>query len=71
LEDVSVLLKTPQVRVEQAKCTYGIPCFRAGSVQTDYPTFLPLRNALRLGDVLLGATRLFPKFDILGDFLLP
>lgn len=56
-EDVSVLLKVPQVRLEQAKRAFGVRCIRAFSLQADYPAFLLLHNASRLGDALLGTVK--------------
>jgi hypothetical protein len=34
-ENVPVLLKAPHVRLEQAKCSFGLPCIDPGNPQTD------------------------------------
>jgi hypothetical protein len=57
-EKVSVLLKAPQVRLEQAKCSFGIPRIDARSPQTDYAAFLLLYDAPPFGDELLGAAKI-------------
>jgi hypothetical protein len=44
-ENVSVFLKAPQVRLEQAKCSFGIPRIHPGSPQADYAAFLFLYDA--------------------------
>jgi hypothetical protein len=53
-----VFLKAPQVRLEQAKCSFGIPRVDARSPQTDYAAFLLLYDAPRFGDELLGAAKI-------------
>jgi hypothetical protein len=53
-----VFLKAPQVRLEQAKCSFGIPRFDARSPQTDYAAFLLLYDTPRFGDELLGAAKI-------------
>jgi hypothetical protein len=53
-----VFLKAPQVRLEQAKCSFGIPRFDARSPQTDYAAFLLLYDAPPLGDEFLGAAKI-------------
>jgi hypothetical protein len=57
-ENVSVFLKAPQVRLEQAKCSFGIPRIRPRSPQTDYAAFLLLYDAPPFGDELLGAAKI-------------
>ena len=53
-----MFLKAPQVRLEQAKCSFGIPRFDARSPQTDYAAFLLLYDAPRFGDELLGTAKI-------------
>jgi hypothetical protein len=53
-----VFLKAPQVRLEQAKCSFGIPRVDARSPQTDYAAFLLLYDAPRFGDELLGTAKI-------------
>ena len=53
-----MLLKAPQVRLEQAKCSFGIPRIDARSPQTDYAAFLLLYDAPPFGDELLGAAKI-------------
>jgi hypothetical protein len=57
-QNVSVFLKAPQVRLEQAKCSFGIPRIDARSLQTDYAAFLLLYDAPPLGDDFLGAAKI-------------
>ena len=57
-ENVSVFLKAQQVRLEQAKCSFGIPRVDARSPQTDYEAFLLLYDAPPLGDEFLGAAKI-------------
>jgi hypothetical protein len=57
-ENVSVFLKAPQVRLEQAKCSFGLPCIHPGSPQTDYEALLLLYDAPPLGDEFLGAAKI-------------
>jgi hypothetical protein len=40
-----MFLKVPQVRLEQAKCSFGIPRIDARCSQTDYAAFLLLYDA--------------------------
>jgi hypothetical protein len=68
-EKVSVLLKAPQVRLEQAKCSFGIPRIDARSPQTDYAAFLLLHDAPPFGDELLGAAKIV--FAWSGLFFIP
>jgi hypothetical protein len=53
-----VFLKSLQVRLEQAKGSFGIPRIDARTPQPDYAAFLLLHNAPRLGDELLGAAKI-------------
>ena len=53
-----MFLKAPQVRLEQAKYSFGIPRVDARSPQTDYAAFLLLYDAPRFGDELLGAAKI-------------
>ena len=57
-ENVSVFLKAPQVRLEQAKCSFGIPRIHPRCPQTDYAAFLLLYDAPPLGDEFLGAAKI-------------
>ena len=57
-ENVSVFLKAPQVRLEQAKCSFGIPRIHPRSPQTDYAALLLLYDAPPFGDELLGAAKI-------------
>jgi len=57
-ENVSVFLKAPQVRLEQAKCSFGIPRIHPSSSQADYAAFLLLYDAPPFGDKLLGAAKI-------------
>jgi hypothetical protein len=57
-ENVPVLLKAPQVRLEQAKCPFGLPCIHPGSPQTDYEALLLLYDATPLGNEFLGAAKI-------------
>jgi hypothetical protein len=58
-ENVTVFLKAPQVCLEQAKCSFGIPRIQAGSPQADYAAFLLLYDAPPFSDMLLGAKIVF------------
>jgi hypothetical protein len=58
VENVSVFLKAPQVRLEQVKRSFGIPRIDARSPQTDYAAFLLLYDAPPLGDEFLGAAKI-------------
>src|SRR5579864_8810332 len=62
-ENISVLLKAPQIRLEQAKCAFRIRCIHSGSRQTHYPAFLRLHNAPRLDDVFLGTAKVVPMIQ--------
>jgi hypothetical protein len=53
-----VFLKAPQVRLEQAKGSFGIPRIHPGSPQADYAAFLLLYDAPPFGDKLLGAAKI-------------
>ena len=53
-----MLFEAPQVRLEQAKCSFGIPPIHAGSPQADYAAFLLLYDAPPLGDELLGVAKI-------------
>jgi hypothetical protein len=53
-----VFLKAPQVRLEQVKRSFGIPCIDARSPQTDYAAFLLLYDAPPFSDELLGAAKI-------------
>ena len=53
-----MFLKAPQVRLEQAKCSFGIPRVDARSPQTDYAAFLLLYDTPRFGDELLGVAKI-------------
>jgi hypothetical protein len=57
-ENVSVLLKAPQVRLEQAKSSFGVPHINPRSPQTDYAALLSLYDAPPLGDEFLGAAKI-------------
>jgi hypothetical protein len=57
-ENVSVFLKAPQVRLEQAKCSFGLPRIHPGSPQAGYAAFLLLYDAPPLGDEFLGAVNI-------------
>ena len=54
----SVFLKAPQVRLEQAKCSFGLQCMHPSSPQTDYQALLLLCDAPPFGDELLGAAKI-------------
>ena len=47
-----MFLKAPQVRLEQAKCSFGIPRIDARCPQTDYAAFLLLYDTPPLSDEL-------------------
>jgi hypothetical protein len=66
-ENVSVFLKAPQVHLEQAKCSFGIPRIHAGSPQADYAAFLLLYDAPPLGDNLLGAAKIVFGIHLLNN----
>ena len=53
-----MFLEAPQVRLEQAKCSFGIPRIDARSPQTDYAAFLLLYDAPPFGDEFLGAAKI-------------
>ena len=53
-----MFLKAPQIRLEQAKCSFGLPCIHPGSPQTDYQALLLLYDAPPLGDEFLGAAKI-------------
>ena len=53
-----MFLKAQQVRLEQAKCSFGLPCIHPGSPQTDYEAFLLLYDTPPLGDEFLGAAKI-------------
>jgi hypothetical protein len=53
-----VLFEAPQVRLEQAKCSFGIPRINPRSPQTDYAAFLLLYDAPPFGDKVLGAAKI-------------
>jgi hypothetical protein len=57
-EKVSMFLKVPEVRLEQAKCSFGIPRIDARCSQTDYAAFLLLYGPPSLGDKFLGAAKI-------------
>ena len=63
-ENVSVFLKAPQVSLEQAKCSFGLPCIHPGSPQTDYEALLLLYDAPPLGDEFLGAAKIVCGIDL-------
>ena len=54
-ENVSVFLKAPQVRLEQARCSFGLLSIHPGSPQTDYEALLLLYDVPPLGDEFLSA----------------
>jgi hypothetical protein len=61
-----VLFEAPQVRLEQAKRSFGIPRIHARGPQTDYAAFLLSYDAPPFGDEFLGAAKIvfgihFPK----------
>jgi hypothetical protein len=58
LEKVSVLFEAPQVRLEQAKRSFGIPRIHPRSPQTDYAAFLLLYDAPPFSNELLGAAKI-------------
>jgi hypothetical protein len=58
LEKVSVLFEAPQVRLEQAKCCFGLPRIHPGSPQTDYEAFLLLYDAPPFGYEFVGAAKI-------------
>ena len=53
-----MFLKSLQVRLEQAKGSFGIPRIDARSPQTNYAAFLLPYDAPRFGDELLGAAKI-------------
>ena len=53
-----MFLKVPEVRLEQAKCSFGIPRIDARRSQTDYAAFLLLYGPPSLGDKFLGAAKI-------------
>ncbi len=53
-----MFLKAPQVRLEQVKCSFGLPRIHPSSPQTDYEAFLFLYDAPPLGDEFLGAAKI-------------
>ena len=53
-----MFLKAPQIRLEQAKCSFGLPCIHPRCPQTDYEAFLLSYDAPPLGDEFLGAAKI-------------
>ena len=53
-----MLLKAPQICLEQAKCSFGLPCIHPRCPQTDYEAFLLSYDAPPLGDEFLGAAKI-------------
>ena len=64
-----MFLKATQVRLEQAKCSFGIPRIHPRCPQTDYAAFQLLHDAPPFGDELLDAAKIV--FVWSGLFFIP
>ena len=62
-----MFLKVPEVRLEQAKRSFGIPRIDARCFQTDYAAFLLLYDPPSLGDEFLSAAKIVLVIHLLSN----